>query len=65
MAWFAGYFRFALRFLLAVFFFDVLRAAFLAAIFTVVLFFLLIGMKRLPLQFEDGHSMRPPKTARI
>jgi hypothetical protein len=62
----AGYFRFALRFFLVVFFFDVLRAPFFAAILrTVVLFFLLFGMKRLPLQFEEGRSMRPPKTARI
>ena len=61
----AGYFRFARRFFFATFFFDALRAVFFAAIFTVVLFFLLIGMKRLPLQFEAGRSMRPPKTARI
>src|SRR5262245_54499493 len=47
---FAGYFRFAFRFFLAVFFFEVLRAVFFAAILrTVVLFFLLIGMKQLPL----------------
>jgi hypothetical protein len=51
----------------AFFFFDVLRAAFFAAMRTVDLYFLLlavIGMKRLPLEFRrrDTH---PPKTARI
>ena len=70
MAWVADYFRFAFRFFFfAVFFFAALRAGFFAAILrTVGFFFLLfavIGMKRLPLEFEVGRNTHPPKTTRI
>ena len=59
----AGYFLFVF---LRVFF-EVLRAAFFAAMRTVDLFFRLlavIGMKQLPLQFRKAQDA-PPKTAGI
>ena len=57
----ADYFRFAFRFFFfTAFFFDVLRAAFFAAILrTVVAFFLLFGIERLPLEFERAQHASP------
>ena len=69
MAWIADYFFFAFRFFFAAFFFAALRAGFFAAILRTVgfffLFFAVIGMKRLPLEFEEGRNTHPPKTTRI
>jgi uncharacterized membrane protein len=70
MAWRADYFFFAFRFFFfAAFFLAALRAGFFAAILRTVGFFfflfVVIGMKRLPLEFEEGRNTHPPKTIRI